>query len=40
LRREIEGVLRDRFGITHTTLQVDHDASEELIELGSVRRGA
>ena len=33
LRREIEAVLRDRFGITHTTLQVDHDASEALIEL-------
>jgi hypothetical protein len=26
-------VLRDRFGITHTTLQVDHDASDALIEL-------
>lgn len=33
LRREIEAVLRDRFGITHTTLQVDHDASDALIEL-------
>lgn len=33
LRREIEGVLASRFGITHTTLQVDHDASEALIEL-------
>lgn len=33
LRREIEIALRDRFGITHTTLQVDHDASETLIEL-------
>ena len=33
LRREIEAVLRDRFGITHTTLQVDHDASEALLEL-------
>jgi cobalt-zinc-cadmium efflux system protein len=40
LRREIEAVLRDRFEITHTTLQVDHDASEGLIELGTVRRGA
>lgn len=35
LRREIEGVLRSRFDITHTTLQVDHDASEALIELQS-----
>jgi cobalt-zinc-cadmium efflux system protein len=33
LRREIEAVLRERFGITHTTLQVDHDASDALIEL-------
>ena len=37
LRREIEGVLHDRFEITHTTLQVDHDASEELIELRSAQ---
>ena len=37
LRREIEGVLGERFGITHTTLQVDHDASEELIELRSAQ---
>jgi cobalt-zinc-cadmium efflux system protein len=33
LRREIEGVLTARFGITHTTLQVDHDATDALIEL-------
>jgi cobalt-zinc-cadmium efflux system protein len=33
LRREIEVALRDRFGITHTTLQVDHDAADTLIEL-------
>lgn len=33
LRREIEGVLRQRFEITHTTLQVDHDAADALIEL-------
>ena len=42
LRREIEAVLRDRFGITHTTLQVDHDASDALIELerpSASRRG-
>ena len=37
LRREIERVLAARFGITHTTLQVEHDASEALIEL---QRGA
>jgi cobalt-zinc-cadmium efflux system protein len=33
LRREIEGVLRERFDITHTTLQVEHDAADMLIEL-------
>ena len=33
LRRQIEGVLAAQFGITHTTLQVDHDASDALIEL-------
>jgi cobalt-zinc-cadmium efflux system protein len=33
LRREIERVLEARFEITHTTLQVDHDASDALIEL-------
>jgi cobalt-zinc-cadmium efflux system protein len=46
-RRQIERVLHDRFGITHTTLQVDHDAGDALIELrppgaatAEVRRGA
>ena len=33
LRRDIERVLTARFGITHTTLQVDHDAADALIEL-------
>lgn len=32
-RREIEEVLRGRFGIGHTTLQVDHDSADALIEL-------
>jgi cobalt-zinc-cadmium efflux system protein len=35
LRREIERELESRFDITHTTLQVDHDAAEALIELRS-----
>jgi cobalt-zinc-cadmium efflux system protein len=35
LRHDIERVLASRFEITHTTLQVDHDASEALIELRS-----
>jgi cobalt-zinc-cadmium efflux system protein len=33
LRQDIERVLAERFDITHTTLQVDHDASDALIEL-------
>jgi cation diffusion facilitator family transporter/RNA polymerase sigma factor (sigma-70 family) len=33
LRREIERRLESEFEITHTTLQVDHHASEALIEL-------
>jgi cobalt-zinc-cadmium efflux system protein len=32
-RRDIEAALHERFGITHTTLQVDHDAADALIEL-------
>jgi cobalt-zinc-cadmium efflux system protein len=32
-RRDVESVLSARFGIDHTTLQVDHDASDALIEL-------
>ena len=33
LRRDIERELASRFDITHTTLQVDHDAADALIEL-------
>ncbi len=32
VRRELEGVLGERFGVEHTTLQVDHEGGE-LIEL-------
>jgi len=32
-RRELEGLLRDRFGIEHTTLQVDHQAEHELLDI-------
>jgi len=32
-RRELERLLRDEFGIEHTTLQVDH-AVDGLVELG------
>ena len=38
-RRELEGVLADRFGLTHTTLQVEHaDARARPIELGTAVR--
>ena len=32
-RRDVERMISERFGIAHTTLQVDHDASDALIEL-------
>ncbi len=32
-RRDVERVLASSFGVTHTTLQVDHDAAETLLEL-------
>ena len=37
-RRELERLLRDRFGIEHTTLQVDHENDGELIELEIAER--
>jgi cobalt-zinc-cadmium efflux system protein len=39
IRRELEQMLEERFGIDHTTLQVDHTSEGQLITLGSpVRR--
>ena len=32
-RRELETLLHDRFGIQHTTLQVDHEAEQELLDI-------
>ena len=32
-RRSLEQLLRERFGLTHSTLQVDHAGEDELIEL-------
>ena len=32
-RRELEQLLHDRFGIHHTTLQVDHEHGEELLDI-------
>ena len=37
LRREIEAVLRERFDLEHTTLQVDH-AQPSVVQLGSIER--
>jgi cobalt-zinc-cadmium efflux system protein len=34
IRRELEATLHDRFGIDHTTLQVDHADEERLLTIG------
>ena len=34
IRRELESVLRERFRIEHTTLQVDHSSPDRLLTLG------
>jgi cobalt-zinc-cadmium efflux system protein len=34
IRRELEHTLRQRFGIEHTTLQVDHSTASQLIAIG------
>ena len=34
IRRQLEDVLRERFGIVHTTLQVDHGHGGELLSIG------
>jgi cobalt-zinc-cadmium efflux system protein len=41
IRRDLERLLHERFGLDHTTLQVEHAGSERLVELGpSFRRRA
>jgi cobalt-zinc-cadmium efflux system protein len=35
-RRELEALLHDRFGIAHSTLQVEHGHADELLQ---IRRG-
>jgi cobalt-zinc-cadmium efflux system protein len=32
-RRELEQLLHDRFGIEHTTLQVDHETGQDLLDI-------
>jgi len=39
-RRELQELLRERFGIRHTTLQVDHESWNELIEIQPPARRA
>ena len=34
LRRELEAVLHERFGLDHTTLQVDHAQPDGLLQIG------
>jgi cobalt-zinc-cadmium efflux system protein len=36
-RREVEAMLEERFGIRHTTLQVDHADRPELLEIEDLR---
>jgi cobalt-zinc-cadmium efflux system protein len=33
IRRELAELIHERFGIDHTTLQVDHDTANGLIDL-------
>lgn len=39
LRRELEGLLKERFAIVHTTLQVDHESDRQLLSLDDHREG-
>jgi cobalt-zinc-cadmium efflux system protein len=39
IRVELERLLDERFGIDHTTLQVDHERSD-LVQLGASSRGS
>jgi len=38
-RRDLAGLLRERFGIDHATLQVDHSSAETLLEIQPPRAG-
>jgi cobalt-zinc-cadmium efflux system protein len=39
IRRELEVMLHERFGIDHTTLQVDHTTGDRLVKIGRMGRG-
>jgi cobalt-zinc-cadmium efflux system protein len=38
VRREMQSMLRTRFALDHTTLQVDHESPEELLEIARMDR--
>ena len=35
VRRQVEAMLRERFALEHTTLQVDHAGAGELLEISA-----
>jgi cobalt-zinc-cadmium efflux system protein len=39
-RRELQNILHERFGIHHTTLQVDHESWQPLVQIEERREGA
>jgi cobalt-zinc-cadmium efflux system protein len=39
IRRQLEDTLQRRFGIEHTTLQVDHSTADRLLSVAPVRIG-
>jgi cobalt-zinc-cadmium efflux system protein len=39
VRRELEQMLDERFGIEHTTLQVDHIGQNQLLTIGPIGEG-
>jgi cobalt-zinc-cadmium efflux system protein len=38
IRRELEHLLEERFGVDHTTLQVDHALADRLLQIGQLPR--
>src|SRR4051794_15317903 len=38
LRRELEAALHERFGLDHTTLQVEHSQTDGLLQIGDAER--
>lgn len=40
VRRELEGVLHDDFGIDHTTPQIDHETDNKPLQIAPALRAA